>query len=305
MATAYDYFTTDGVGKGVVSQLVPYLKAPQLEFNIPALVHRNYGVGATYIAYFVPHVNSILPVLRGLLAPQTITGVLDYAYGLNIGSLAYPGERAVGNSRLPFSNRICVYSEDGISEEDWSVLSNIAQQLGLFLSFRGPEWVRIRSDGEEPLGFLSHDSRDKADIARPLAVWLKEKGALVWFDEFSIPIGASIAASVDKGLVKSTKVILLVTPNYLENLTWASAELNAMLNEDITSGGGRLIPVWWNVTREAVAARSVLLADRRALVSAGNLETIGAQIFHQLTGAYVVRRELAFPQSGSAAATER
>ncbi len=51
--------------------------------------------------------------------------------------------------------------------------------------------------------FISHASEDKDSFVRPLAVALKQLGASVWYDEFSLKLGDSMSRSIDKGLSKS------------------------------------------------------------------------------------------------------
>ena len=65
-----------------------------------------------------------------------------------------------------------------------------AKALGHNLVFRSMEYVDARTKWEKPRAFISHDSRDKAAIAEPLAVELQRLLCPVWYDDFSLRVGA-------------------------------------------------------------------------------------------------------------------
>jgi hypothetical protein len=51
--------------------------------------------------------------------------------------------------------------------------------------------------------FISHASEDKAQLARPLASALNDRGISVWYDELSLKMGDSLRSSIDFGLANS------------------------------------------------------------------------------------------------------
>ena len=51
--------------------------------------------------------------------------------------------------------------------------------------------------------FISHAWEDKESFVRPLAHALTALGATVWYDEFSLKLGDSLSASIDRGLAGS------------------------------------------------------------------------------------------------------
>ena len=82
---------------------------------------------------------------------------------------------------------------------------------------------------------------------------------------------------------------------------WISSPNRCLvLGREISSGGGTLIPVWWNVTQSDVAERSPILADRKAIVSDGDIRKLGSQIFHRAIGLHVPIDPLG-PMSGTQA----
>jgi hypothetical protein len=110
------------------------------------------------------------------------------------------------------------------------------------------------------LAFLSHDSRDKDDIARPLAIELGRLVCPVWFDEYSLKVGDSLSDSIDRGIREAAKCILLLSPNFLSNPGWSKAEFKAIVNRHIAEGAV-ILPVWHNVTRDDVYGYSSFLVD--------------------------------------------
>ncbi len=62
--------------------------------------------------------------------------------------------------------------------------------------------------------FISHASEDKADLVRPLAQGLDEKGLSVWYDEFTLHLGDSLTESINKGLSKSSYGIVILSRNF-------------------------------------------------------------------------------------------
>jgi len=118
---------------------------------------------------------------------------------------------------------------------------------------------------ERTLGFISHDSRDKDDLVRPLATRLRGALCPVWYDEFSILPGESIRASIDAGLRDSRRCVAVLSPYYLENEGWARGEFDAIVTRHMNSGGGILIPIWHNVTQEQIAEFSPLAAGIGAI----------------------------------------
>jgi hypothetical protein len=136
----------------------------------------------------------------------------------------------------------------------------------------------------KPDAFIAHDSRDKADLARPLAIALSKMGLIVWYDEFSLKPGDRLSESIDRGLTECRHAVLLVSKNLLENTTWANTEMSALLTRAIREANS-LIPIWADVDATAVAARSARLADIFAINHSGNVEELASRIYATVGGA--------------------
>lgn len=85
--------------------------------------------------------------------------------------------------------------------------------------------------GKEKQVFISHSSKDKKDVEM-IIPYLNGQDLPVWFDKYSIPVGASITEQVQKGIEESDMVIFWVTDNFL-NSNWCHMEMNAYINRMI------------------------------------------------------------------------
>ena len=113
--------------------------------------------------------------------------------------------------------------------------------------------------------FISHASEDKEDLVRPLAEELVKYGVNVWYDEFSLELGDSLTASIDKGLIDSKFGLLIISPAFFQK-RWTEYELKSLLTKEI-NGGKIILPIWHNVTSDFVASKSLFLADKKAISS--------------------------------------
>jgi hypothetical protein len=116
--------------------------------------------------------------------------------------------------------------------------------------------------------FISHASEDKESFVRPLAVALRSLGVSVWYDEFSLRLGDSLSASIDKGLAGSKFGLVIVSQSFLSK-QWPQYELRGLVHRDVYEGRV-IIPIWHGVTREQMVAFSPSLADKVAIITAGS-----------------------------------
>ncbi len=115
--------------------------------------------------------------------------------------------------------------------------------------------------------FISHASEDKESFVRPLAIALSSLGASVWYDEFSLRLGDSLARSIDKGIANSRFGIVVLSPAFLAK-PWPEYELRGLVAREIEEDRV-ILPVWHGVTRSQVLAFSPSLADKVALETTG------------------------------------
>jgi hypothetical protein len=124
--------------------------------------------------------------------------------------------------------------------------------------------------------FVSHASDDKDDFVRPLAHALKRQGLKVWYDEFSLRPGDSLRRSIDRGLAECAAGLVVLSPAFFAK-EWPQRELDALFSSEI-AGRSRILPIWYNIDRNAVLRVSPLLADRLALQAHVGVEAIALKI---------------------------
>ncbi|RFB04776.1 toll/interleukin-1 receptor domain-containing protein [Parvularcula marina] len=111
--------------------------------------------------------------------------------------------------------------------------------------------------------FISHASEDKDGFVRELAEALRDKGARVWYDEFSLKIGDSLRRNIDQGLASSRFGVVILSESFFRK-EWPNKELDGLTALEVT-GETRVLPIWHKVSKDEVAQYSPMLADKVAL----------------------------------------
>ena len=153
---------------------------------------------------------------------------------------------------IPPSRRVFIYAETSFNEAQIAGLIEAAGNLGHELQFRDAAYADRRTVLEKPLAFISHDSRDKESIARPIALNLQRKICPVWYDEFSLQLGANLRESIEKGLKECKKCVLVLSPNFLNNRGWGKKEFESIFTREILEDSALVLPIWVGVTKEQV-----------------------------------------------------
>lgn len=131
--------------------------------------------------------------------------------------------------------------------------------------------------------FISHASEDKDAVVRPLANALKDRGVVVWYDEFEMRIGDSLRRKIDKGLANSRFGIVVISRDFIKK-GWTNYELDGIMTRAV-SGEQILLPVWHNITKKEVVDYSPSLADKVARNTAVNtVEEIADEIARLIQG---------------------
>lgn len=85
----------------------------------------------------------------------------------------------------------------------------------------------------------------------------------VWYDEFSLQLGDSLTASIDKGLQESRYGLVVLSKAFLSK-RWPEYEYRSLMTREI-DGERAILPLWYNITKEDVKNFSLYLADIKAL----------------------------------------
>lgn len=121
--------------------------------------------------------------------------------------------------------------------------------------------------------FISHASEDKDEIVRPMATILERLSVRVWYDEFSLQLGDSLTASIDKGLRQSRYGLLVLSKAFIGK-NWPDYEYRSLLTRQI-DGESVILPLWYGVTKEVVKAYSLFLTDIKGLaVTRDNMNVV-------------------------------
>lgn len=121
--------------------------------------------------------------------------------------------------------------------------------------------------------FICHASEDKEEVARPLAEALLNQNVDVWYDEFSLSVGDSLRAAIDRGLESSRFAIVIVSPNFFAK-PWTNRELAGIVAREMTRRERLLLPVWHKVDVNDVLKFSPPLADIRAVNSSIGIDRV-------------------------------
>ena len=102
-----------------------------------------------------------------------------------------------------------------------------------------------------------------------MLMWiLRNKGIIVWYDEFEMKIGDSLRRKIDKGLANSKFGIVVISKSFIKK-GWTNYELDGIITKAV-SGEQIILPIWHNITKKEVIEFSPSLADKLARNTAIN-----------------------------------
>lgn len=125
--------------------------------------------------------------------------------------------------------------------------------------------------------FISHAGEDKVAVAIPLAEALQGRGVTAWLDKAEMRIGDSLRRRIDQGIASSKFAVVVLSPSYFAK-GWPQYELDGIVTLSV-GGKQNLLPIWHNLTRDDVMAKSPSLADKLARSTADfSIEEIADEI---------------------------
>lgn len=276
MATVRDYFDTDMKGVASVQEVRQARDAARgLDLEVVARVHLDFNAHTKYVSFFLVDATDPIEACAALIAhPEWALNIAD--------RLRYQPRFTVEpqphSQELPFSGRVFIYAERDFSEVELSDLRSYAKESGVILSVRGLAYAKKRAEEERALAFISHDSGDKDEIARPLALELALRLVPVWFDEYSLRPGASLRESIERGIKECSKCVLIVSPRFLQNSGWTKAEFDSIFTREILDRSNYILPVWAEVTARDVYEYSPRLADKVAIPWSLGVKEVARQL---------------------------
>jgi len=261
MPTLRQYYDTDFNRVMNISRPLE-LKADEEAFSVQVHVHLDFDANVKFISCYIPVCKKPLAICASLLS--NLPKLLEPGEGVLVQS-NLPGEDRMESSGLTFSGRIFFYCEAAILATEFRDLQKQAKANGLAIHYRGPEYAAERTNHEQPLAFITHDTRDKDAVARPIAYELIKLMCPVWFDEFSLKVGDKLRESIERGLKECRKCVLIVSSNFLSNSGWSKVEFNSIFTREVLEEQNLVLPVWKDVSKKQVYDYSPTLADRLAV----------------------------------------
>lgn len=180
--------------------------------------------------------------------------------------VGYINDIHTGIHKSVFSNRMFFYIETPLTADEINRLDIYCKERDIYLTIRSLDYINTRMKNEKPLAFISHDSRDKKLIAKPLANGLSSRLCSVWYDEYSLKVGQSLRESIEDGIKNAKKCILILTKDFLSNPGWTKKEFNSIFTREMIFNQRIVIPIWYNIKKEEVYDYSPSLADTVALI---------------------------------------
>lgn len=277
MATLRDYFLADKNHAMKVTQTTEITARGGL--RIPVQMFLDFASGSIYLAYYLQSVSDPLQRCIDLVTGNAVTSVLGVTGGFEITG-GYPETNPIRASDLKFCGRVYFYSDNALSGGDLAHLLQVAKQKGLQIEYCGPGWAAQRARLERPLAFISHDSRDKESIAKPLVAELQRfPGCTVWYDEYSLKLGDNLRESIEKGLKECKKCVLVLTKNFLVNKSWTKTEFNSVFTRELVEQANVVLPIWCDVSREDIYSYSPSLANKVAVQWSKGAAEVARQIY--------------------------
>ncbi|HXC17771.1 MAG TPA: toll/interleukin-1 receptor domain-containing protein [Holophagaceae bacterium] len=277
MGTVDDYFATDQQHNIKVTSSST-LSTPD-GVSIPFQLYQDFSAGAVYASFRLPEVNDPFQLTVNLLfgngVQQAITSAPAFSMMVRTASETGP---KISSSSLKFCGRVYIYASQDLTSDQLERLQVEAETRSLTVEYRGPKWAQARSEHESPVAFVSHDSRDKDEVARPLALELAKLGVPVWFDEFSLRLGDPLRESIEKGLRECKFCVLVVTPHFLANPGWTKTEFDAAFTREMFEKTKVILPVWKDVQAKEVYDYSQTLANKVAAKWDEGVRTVALKI---------------------------
>ncbi len=270
MATTRDYFDTD-LSRNL-STHVDWKMQCESEASLPpirARIYQDFDANAKYWSFFIPEGVDIVGYVTAIFkTPMTSRCVLsDEGDPIIVETGFADYSERVTSETLVFTQRVFLYVDSQLSVEFRKQIETLGVQHGLHVLVRDREYAAKRSAHEKPMAFITHDTRDKEPLVRSLALEMSKLMCPVWYDEYSLEIGASLRASIEKGLKESTKCVVVLSPNFLSNDGWGKAEFDSIFTREILEKDNVMLPVWHNVTAQEVYEYCPRLADKFGLKS--------------------------------------
>ena len=265
MPTPRDYYDTDFKQNFLPQPNLLQCFGRESQKVVDARLYLDYDLNAKFVTCFIPDNKVLLEACAYFL--RDVKKFLKPREGLlSLVPDEQGGVEAVNDADMIFTNRVYLYHDGKLTQQEAQELMAFGKEQGIAARIRGWDYVEELSKREKPAAFICHDSRDKDDIARPLAKALTTWMGRVWFDEYSLKVGDSLRESIEKGLKECERCIVILSKNFIANEGWTKTEFNSIIARENVERKRLIFPVWHDVTAREVFTYSPILADRFAIL---------------------------------------
>jgi hypothetical protein len=288
MATLREYFAKDfNRLLNVFAQHEATNRTTGKTVALPVRVHMDFDACAKFVSIYVP--DGIDPASITTFYANDILQALKIADSVEV-QVGFVHEPLHTKSPdLVFTGRLFVYAEREPAEESLALLKEYCQQKGLSLVFRSTSYRNERNLHEHPLAFISHDSRDKKEVAEPIAIGLQTRMCPVWYDEYSLKVGDSLRESIERGIKDARTCIVVLSQNFFSNNGWTKAEFDSIYTREIIEKKRVMLPVWHGVDQRQVYDYSLRLADRFGVNTALGIDAVVEKLHRAIKAAEIDR----------------
>lgn len=285
MVTLREYFDTD------LNKLLSIHKPWILKdingneiISITARISQDLETNTKFWSFFIPEGGEVSNLVKAVLqAPEVKSCVLGPEGDTLLVTSGYSGcTEQASSADLVFTKRIYLYLDYTLSEDEKTAFTEFGKNQGFNVIVRDRDYAIQRSIVEKPLAFISHDSRDKDEIVRELALELTKLMCPVWYDEYSLKVGDSLRDSIENGLKEARNCIVILSPNFLANKGWGKAEFDSVFTREILEKQNVILPVWHNVSVNDVYEYSPRLADKVGLNTSAGVKEIARQLSNKI-----------------------
>ncbi len=259
MATLYEYFIRLGSNTLRVKNTRQIQSETEVLGEVTSQVHFDFVARAKYVSIYIEEMPKI-SCPEALMIKDLDSIMKELTGGVQL-SAGFKDE-ITNIEDLVFTGQVYIFSERPVSDR---VKRNLAREgcgMGYTLTFRSTEFVSERNRFERPQAFICHDTRDKEEIAQPLTLALQRRMCTVWFDEFSLKVGDSLRAEIEKGLRECSKCIIVISEHFLSNEGWTKREYDSIFTREILNRKSVILPVWNGVSATDIYDYSPALADK-------------------------------------------
>ncbi|HEY4354633.1 MAG TPA: toll/interleukin-1 receptor domain-containing protein [Acidobacteriaceae bacterium] len=129
--------------------------------------------------------------------------------------------------------------------------------------------------------FISHASEDKEAFVEPLALELRKRGLVVWYDKFELKIGDSLRESIERGLSVSRFGVVVFSPSFFKK-RWPKKELNGLFSRELSGNKKKILPILHGTSIDEIRKRFPIQSDRFFLQSTLDLDELCQKLISEI-----------------------